>query len=307
MRTSASDEPSVTELLGLAKELAHAAGEVLLAARSGRDAFAATRASASVKSSATDLATDADRASEALVRRELARRRPKDAVLGEEGGASEGDSGLLWLVDPLDGTTNFVYDYPAWCVSIAVARHIRGTIVSTLAGVVHDPLRGETFAATAGGGSTRDGADLLHSGATVLGEALVGTGFGYAPARRAEQADVLRAMLPVARDIRRSGSAALDLCAVACGRLDAYYESGLRPWDRAAGLLIASEAGARSTEVFHRAVTESSPADPEPLRDDGARPWDASPFRADTDDPTLAVAAPGIAAAFFELLEAASR
>ncbi len=277
---------------------------MLLRARSGREALDATRASAHAKTSATDVATDADRASEALVRRELARLRPNDAVLGEEAGASGGGSGLLWIVDPLDGTTNYVYDYPAWCVSIAVASRRFGSIVTTLAGVVHDPLHGETFAASLGGGATLNGATLSVSGASVLGEALVGTGFAYEAQRRAIQAETLATVLPAVRDVRRGGSAALDLCFVASGRLDAYYESSLQPWDRAAGLLIATEAGARAAELHLGPGAQATIA--ADSSDDGAGGWDAAPFRSHADDPTLAVAAPGVASAFFALLERSS-
>lgn len=228
-------------LLALARSLAERAGEGLLEA-SGVEARRLLIEGATRKSSRTDLATDADRASEGLVRDGILVERPDDAILGEEGGERAGGSGLTWIVDPLDGTTNFVYGFPAWCVSIAVA-----DAEGALAGVVHDPLRGETFEATRGGGAFLDGTPLQLGTAPPLGEALVATGFGYDPARRRRQAAVLPSLLPVVRDIRRAGSAALDLCWVAAGRLDAYYEAGLKAWDLAAGLLVASEAGASHT------------------------------------------------------------
>ena len=225
-------------LLDLARSLAERAGALLVEAGGdgrGRDLGAA----ATRKSSRTDLATDADRASEALVRAGILDERPDDAILGEEGGEHTGRSGLTWIVDPLDGTTNFVYGFPAWCVSIAVADP-----AGVVAGVVHDPLRSETFTATRGGGAFLGG-DRLHLGPPPpLAEALVGTGFGYDPERRRQQAALLPRLLPAIRDIRRAGSAALDLCWVAAGRLDAFYEAGLQPWDLSAGLLVAGEAGA---------------------------------------------------------------
>ena len=291
------------ELLALALLLAGRAGELLLAARAGSARFAATRASASTKSSSTDLATDADRASEALVRDELARLRPDDAVLGEEAGASGGSSGLVWIIDPLDGTTNYVYDHPAWSVSIAVAERVPGAGVRTLAGVVRDPLRDETFAAATGAGATLNGASLALGPPARLDEALVGTGFAYASQRRRDQARLLTTVLPSVRDIRRGGSAALDLCYVAAGRLDAFYESGLKPWDRAAGVLIASEAGAATREL-HLGFDEP-PGTPESSADPSV--WYMSPGRTGTEDPTLVVSAPGLLVPLLELLRLAAR
>ncbi|MCU1495779.1 MAG: Inositol-monophosphatase [Acidimicrobiaceae bacterium] len=232
------------ELLGLAIEMARAAGDLLLEARSGGRHLRRLGATAVRKSSPTDLATDADRASEALVREMLSISRPDDALLGEEGGASAGTSGLTWIVDPLDGTTNYVYDFPAWCVSIAVS-----DAEGALAGVVHDPLRSETFSAARGLGACLGGERIARGAAPPLGEALVGTGFSYSPSLRGDQARLLPTLLPEVRDIRRAGSAAIDLCSVAAGRLDAFYEAGLKPWDSAAGLLIAHECGIVSAEI----------------------------------------------------------
>lgn len=230
-------------LAGLARRVATAAGELLLAS-TGEAARRGLAEEATRKSSRTDLATAADRASEALVRSEILAERPDDAILGEEEGETPGGSGLTWIVDPLDGTTNFVYGFPAWAVSIAVA-----DAAGVLAGVVHDPLRGETFEAIRGGGATCNGLPLALTTSPPLAEALVGTGFGYASERRRRQAALLPHLLPAVRDIRRAGSAALDLCWVAAGRLDAYFEAGLKPWDLAAGLLVAGEAGAAHTEI----------------------------------------------------------
>ena len=230
-------------LLELATAIARDAGALLRRASSA-SARAAKEHAAQRKSSRTDLSTEADRASEQLVREAIARARPDDALLGEEGGATPGSSGLTWVVDPLDGTTNFVYDYPAWAVSIAVERDGRA-----LAGVVHDPQRGETFAAALGRGATLNGERLALGPAPPLAEALVATGFSYSSERRAAQARLVPAVVPAVRDIRRGGSAALDLAYLGAGRLDAFYEAGLKRWDRAAGLLVASESGALHTDL----------------------------------------------------------
>ena len=152
----------------------------------------------------------------------------------------EGTSGVTWVVDPIDGTTNFAYGYPAFCTSIAA--EVDGEAV---VGVVHDPVRNQTFAAARGGGATLDGRPArVRAGGPPLAHALLGTGFGYESARRAAQGAVLAQVLPCVRDVRRAGSAALDLCTVGSGGLDAYYERGLQHWDFAAGALIAAEAGA---------------------------------------------------------------
>jgi myo-inositol-1(or 4)-monophosphatase len=232
----------VDDLLGAAIEAAGAAGRVLWEGRR-------TGYEVATKSTGTDMVTAMDRAAEHTIVAVLARRRPADAIVGEEGTARAGTSGIRWLVDPLDGTTNYLYDVPAWSVSIAADYH--GAVV---AGVVGDPTHREVFTAAQGRGAWlwTDGEPeprrLRRDGdpgrvPLRLATALVGTGFSYAAARRARQAVVLSYILPRVRDIRRLGSAALDLCAVAAGRLDAYYESGTEAWDRAAGLLVAVEAG----------------------------------------------------------------
>lgn len=185
------------------------------------------------------MVSDADRDAEQLIREQLARERPDDGLLGEEGSDVEAASGRRWVVDPLDGTTNYLYRFPAWVVSVALEDG-DGTAV----GVVHDPLRDETFTAVRGAGARLDGEPIAVSDADRLDTALIGTGFGYDADRRAMQAEVVARVLPRVRDIRRAGAAALDLCMVACGRLDGYYERGLNAWDWSAGSLIASEAGA---------------------------------------------------------------
>ena len=168
------------------------------------------------------MVSEMDRASERLIVSSLLAARPGDGIVGEEGSESAGTSGVRWVIDPLDGTTNYLYDLPGWNVSIA-AEDAAGAV----AGVVADAVRGEVFTATRGGGAFRDGEPIACSAAADLGTALVGTGFGYDAGRRARQGEVLAGVLPRVRDIRRSGAAALDLCSVACGRLDGYFERGL--------------------------------------------------------------------------------
>jgi myo-inositol-1(or 4)-monophosphatase len=192
------------------------------------------------KSSTTDMVSDADRAAEEAVSRLLRAERPDDELLGEEGLDSGGSSGRRWVVDPLDGTTNYLYRYRAWCVSVALEDDDGG-----LVGVVHDPLNGETFRAERGGGADLNGAPIRVRDLDEPGRALVATGFGYDPDVRRGQAEVLLRVLPRVRDVRRAGAAALDLCHVAAGRLDGYYERGLNHWDWAAGALIVAEAGGR--------------------------------------------------------------
>ena len=221
-------------LLDLATGLARDAGALALSMRAGIRAE-------STKSSPTDVVTAADRAVERLVVEGIRAARPDDALLGEEGASTPGTSGLRWVVDPIDGTVNYLYGLPQWAVSIAVEDGSRQALV----GVVHDPSKGELFTAVRGQGSRLGGEPLQCTAVTDLGQALVGTGFGYDARRRAAQARHLAAVLPAVRDLRRLGAGALDLCAVACGRLDAYFEQGLSPWDSAAGALVATEAGAR--------------------------------------------------------------
>ncbi|MFN0094168.1 MAG: inositol monophosphatase family protein [Dehalococcoidia bacterium] len=196
------------------------------------------RSGVATKSSLTDMVSDADRASERLIVERILAARPGDAILGEEDGARDGVSGLRWVIDPLDGTTNFLYGIPAYAVSIGLEDS-----EGALAAVVADAARGELFAAARGRGATLDGRPIEVSRPPNLGVALTGTGFGYDADRRRRQVEVVARVLPQVRDIRRGGSAALDLCYLACGRLDAYFEAGLGPWDYAAGALIVREAG----------------------------------------------------------------
>ncbi len=228
-------------LLALAREAAEHAGALLL------PAFRGPAHDVQSKSTPTDLVSAADFAAERAIRDLLAAARPGDRLLGEEGGeAALGEAeptGVRWVVDPLDGTVNFLFGLPQWCVSVA-AEDARGTI----AGVVHDPCRGETFAAVRDGDATLDGHVVRGPRRMDLAEALVATGFAYDAGVRGRQARTVAALLPQVRDVRRMGSAALDLCWTACGRCDAYYERGLNPWDAAAGALICTRAGL----VVHR-------------------------------------------------------
>jgi myo-inositol-1(or 4)-monophosphatase len=255
--------PDPEELRALAERVARSAGALL------RDGMDRVRLEVGTKSTGTDMVTEMDRASEALIEAELLAARPDDGILGEEGANFSGTSGVRWVVDPLDGTTNYLYGFPGFNVSIAA--EVEGRAV---AGAVYDVVRDELFSAHAGGGATRDGTAIAPSDAADLGQALVGTGFSYDAERRRTQAEVLVRVLPRVRDIRRQGAAALDLCSVACGRLDAYYERGLAPWDLAAGGLVATESGVVLTDLA------------------GGAP------RADS----VLAAAPGVAAALLELL-----
>ena len=225
------------DLRSFAEELAVQAGSVALDGR--RRLGVGQPVAHDTKSSPTDPVTEFDRAAEQLIVGAIRARRPDDSIVGEEGADHTGDSGLAWHVDPIDGTANFVYDLPAWCTSVAVVDE-----QGPLAGAVFAPVTNELFAAARGAGSTLNGRPIRCSGASELATALVGTGFNYAPSVRARQAQRLVALLPQVRDVRRYGSAALDLCFVASGRLDAYFEEHLNSWDLAAGVLIASEAGA---------------------------------------------------------------
>ena len=222
-------------LLEVALRIAREAGALLADGR-------AHVSVAATKSSPTDVVTAMDRASEALVVTRLEQLRPGDGLLAEEGSARASDTGIEWVVDPLDGTVNYLYGVPFWGVSIA-ARRTDEPADQSLVGVVHAPVLGMTWIGSRGQGASRDGQALRGSSATALAQALVGTGFGYAAARRERQAEVVSRLLPRVRDIRRFGSAAVDLCLTAEGILDAYFEQGLKPWDRAAGSLIAREAG----------------------------------------------------------------
>ncbi|MDP6481160.1 MAG: inositol monophosphatase family protein [Acidimicrobiales bacterium] len=202
------------------------------------------------KSSTTDLVTDADLWSENRIAELLHDARPDDAIQCEEGTAVTGTTGVRWVVDPIDGTTNFVYGHPGFSVSIGAELDGEPAV-----GVIVDPLLGDEFAAALGHGATRNGTPITVSSTTVLSEALIATGFGYQPDRRRRQAEGLVDILPRVRDIRRMGGAALDLASVACGRVDAFFERGLAPWDIAAGVVIVSEAGGRVCDLSEGSPT----------------------------------------------------
>jgi myo-inositol-1(or 4)-monophosphatase len=232
----------VTELLDLARTIALEAGELAARRRSEGVEVAAT------KSTIVDVVTEADREVERLILGRIQDARPDDGVLGEEGASVAGSSGLTWVVDPIDGTVNYLYGLPHYAVSIALVEGEPDPLTWTAkAGVVLNPATGEIFTAEAGGGAFC-GDRRIHVGEPVdLDVALIATGFAYAASTRAFQGDVVARLLPQVRDIRRQGTASLDLCFVADGRYDAYFERTLSPWDHAAGALIAREAGARVT------------------------------------------------------------
>jgi myo-inositol-1(or 4)-monophosphatase len=216
------------ELLDVAVEAARAAAAVLM------DRYARPPEDVQAKSTPTDPVSEADVAAEQAIREVLARRRPDDTIVGEEGTDVSGTSALRWLVDPLDGTVNYLYRFPQWCVSIACEGH---------AAAILDPVRDELFTVVEGGVARVGEAPLRARRPASLATALVATGFGYDAQVRAAQAEVVARLLPRVRDIRRAGSAALDLAWTAAGRCDAYYERGVKPWDVAAGVMLCRASG----------------------------------------------------------------
>ena len=235
-----------SELLAIAEGAARAAAELLHERRpAGPIEVTAT------KSSATDIVTAMDQAAERLLVEHIRAARPQDGFLGEEGSDEPGTSGVTWVLDPIDGTVNYLYGIPGYGVSIGVRSG-----ADVVVGVVCNPATGELWSARRGHGAELDGRPIRVNQVTDLSMALVATGFGYESSRRARQAQVLATLLPRVRDIRRAGAASLDLCALACGRVDAYYERGLKPWDLAAGGLIAAEAGARVEGLAGRPAGE---------------------------------------------------
>lgn len=226
-----SEDDSVRKL---AVEAARGAGDLLLESRPTGQ---------SSKSSPTDLVTDADRMAEHFIVEKIKNSRPDDSILAEEGSLVEGTSGVRWVIDPLDGTINFVYGLPQWSVSIGVEGKVR-------VGVVHDPMRRETFV---------DGGDLSPSKKTNLPDALIGTGFSYSSEIRRRQARVLAHVLPMVRDVRRPGSCALDLAWVACGRYDGFYEEDTHEWDVSAGITIIKSAGAVAERIDTLTIAAGTP------------------------------------------------
>jgi myo-inositol-1(or 4)-monophosphatase len=228
------------ELQDIALEIAGEAGELARRRRSEGVSIAAS------KSTIADIVTEADREVEALIRTRLAQARPDDGFLGEESGDAEGTTGITWVVDPIDGTVNYAFGMPSYAVSIAAVTGATDPgSWRALAGVVHAPALGETFRAAAGEGAWL-GRERLRVRTDAPAGALIGTGLGYDPRTHAGDLETLARVMPLARDIRRIGAASLDLAFVAAGRLDAYFERGLKPWDIAAGRLLVDEAGGRS-------------------------------------------------------------
>ena len=235
---------SPADLVAVAEDLARAAGDMALRGRKSGDVTATT------KSSPTDMVTQYDKASEELITHGLKTQRPDDGIVGEEGASKPSDTGITWHIDPIDGTSNFFFDLPMWAVSIgAVDEH--GPVV----GVVYAPALGEMYTAYRGGGAYLNGRKIHVRNNTQLSDALVCTGFSYHVHQRIHHAQRVAQMMTHIRDIRRLGAAAIDLCFVACGRYDAYFEEHLHSWDLVAGQVIATEAGAVLTDYEGNAVT----------------------------------------------------
>jgi len=233
----AAPNPDVESLRDLAVEIAEEAGALAALRRTAGVSIAAS------KSAIADIVTEADREVEALIRSRLLAARPDDGFLGEESGGDEGTTGITWVVDPIDGTVNYAYGFPAYAVSIAAVAGSRSPDAWTaLAGAIHAPALGETYRVARGHGAWL-GEQRLAATAEAPAGALIGTGFGYDPETHAGDLAVVAKVMPIARDLRRIGAASLDLAAVAAGRLDAYFERGLQPWDHAAGALLVQEAG----------------------------------------------------------------
>lgn len=202
----------------------------------------AARTTVRLKDGYADPVTSADEWAERVLVERILGIRPDDGILGEEGTLVVGTSGVVWVIDPIDGTTNFVYDLPGSAVSIGT--EVDGTAI---AGVIADLTRGEVFSAALGGGAFRNNVPIQPSDIEFLGRALIGTGIHPDLTRRPDQADALRCVLPRIGDLRRLGSCTVEICSVACGRLDGFFDSGLKPWDLSASLLVAKEAGAQVT------------------------------------------------------------
>jgi myo-inositol-1(or 4)-monophosphatase len=228
----------MTDDLALAERAALAAGEVLMSY------FGRAAEGLDMKSSPTDPVSDADREAEHTIRELLLGERSDDGLVGEEGSRETPGNGRTWVVDPLDGTVNFLYGLRTWAVSIAL-EDADGLSV----GVVFNPVDEECFTAVRGEGATMNGRPIHVTGCPSLDRAMVATGFSYEAEQRARQAELLTRLLPRVRDIRRAGAAALDLAYVACGRVDAFYERGLKRWDEAAGRLLVEEAGGVVTDL----------------------------------------------------------
>ncbi|MEO8363067.1 MAG: inositol monophosphatase family protein [Ilumatobacteraceae bacterium] len=234
------------ELVDIASTLASQAGTMALLGRRAGIGDVQT------KTTSTDMVTEFDKASEKLIVEGLTLSRPDDAIVGEEGTFDPGTSGVTWYIDPIDGTTNFLYSLPNWAVSIGATDES-----GTLAGVVYIPALDELFTAIRGEGAHLNGSPIHCNSSAVLAHALLSTGFSYSSASRTVQAQRIAQLIHLVRDIRRLGAASIDLCYVACGRFDAYFEENLAPWDFVAGELIAREAGCRTGNFVGQPVTPS--------------------------------------------------
>ncbi|MGH2807644.1 MAG: inositol monophosphatase family protein [Actinomycetota bacterium] len=227
-----------TDLLDLARRAARGAGELLL------ERFRGAPRGVESKSTPTDLVSDADLEADRFLQAFISTERPDDGFITEESAGRDSTSGLVWVLDPLDGTVNYLFRIPWWSVSVAVE-----DADGIVAGAVFHPSLDEMFTATRGGGAFLNGEPILVSERDDLPKAMIATGFSYDASVRAVQAKLLTHLLPRVRDVRRNGSAALDLCGVACGRFDGYYESATNHWDTAAGSLIVREAGGSYSET----------------------------------------------------------
>lgn len=228
-----------SQLLELALKIAKEAGDLLIDRPASWDL--------TVKSTAIDIATQMDMASEKLIVASILAARPDDGIIGEEGASRESKSGVTWVIDPVDGTVNYFYGIPGWSVSIA-AKDENGTLI----GVVHSPTVNATWHASKGGGAFLNNVKIACNEPVELNRALLSSGFAYDVKNRIEQLKIVNVLLPQIRDLRRIGSAAADICHVATGMVDGYFETGLFEWDLAAAELIAREAGAIvSTRSWH--------------------------------------------------------
>ena len=234
----------INELLVLAEGIAKSAGE-LLSIRP--DTFDINQ-----KSSARDFATQMDLASEKLIVESILAARPDDGIIGEEGASRISSSGITWVIDPIDGTVNYFYNLPGWNISIA-AKDEEGVLI----GIVYAPTINSLWRASRGGGAFLNDRPISVSKIDSLSDSLIATGFSYDPRERADQGRQIAKLIPLVRDIRRHGAAAVDLCHVASGAVDGYFESGLKEWDLAAGGLIAREAGALVTGLRGAAAGEA--------------------------------------------------
>ncbi|HEX6061134.1 MAG TPA: inositol monophosphatase family protein [Candidatus Limnocylindria bacterium] len=237
---------TATDALDIAVGAARAAAEILI------ERFRGPAVGVRSKSTATDLVSEADERAEQAVVAYLHARRPHDGLVAEEGSTSESRTGLRWLVDPLDGTINYLYGIPHWCVSVACA-----DADGAIAGAVLDPIRGELFTAARGDGAQLGGRTIATSSVADPAAALVATGFSYDAGERGAQAAIIAKVAGSIRDIRRAGSAALDLAWVAAGRIDAYFEVSRSAWDTAAGALLVREAGGEVTWTEHTEIVAS--------------------------------------------------